>query len=620
MSAQLQRFIVATDDPARSALYASYSSTLKLNLTGDVRNDRTIGFTIEPVISAAPGSGTLFVADFENTDTFQVAVGLPDQAPTAGTFKLTVATSTTGLTALAFDITAANLQTPISTAMVAGGYSACTVTSLGNGTFRIRANSVGAIPAGKIVSDATNLVPLCGVIVSEVSLGSASTYYIYVLSIRQEPLALAAPATLLAGTSVSNAVTQAMSATLDAINTVSFTIDPVGGTFNVSAYALGITRTCGPISGTATAAEFLALLENHPQLVNNVSVTKNGSSFIVQFIAAAGPKRITGSTLANPSVITTNEPHGYITGQTVTHSGTNSTPVTDGAQVVTVTGANTYTVPVNVTVAGTTGTSRDSTAPLLSVADIDLIAPKGVSGTINFNTENLVEYMAAQTAYSVDLQFSITRTRASGEYRNIYGPVTIQVAKDIVDPTSMVPSPLPSYYTSAQSDARYGQLATTNTWALAQTFSSDVTIAGTTTGATMLFTGTGVVGGTLQCASSITSSSPTDGIGYTSGGTVTQSTNKSTTVILNKVSGAITMNGAALNDATNVSFTVTNSAIAATDGVQVLHASAGTAGAYQVSANLIAAGSFKITVRNVSGGNLSEAIVLKFNVIKGSNT
>jgi len=109
-------------------------------------------------------------------------------------------------------------------------------------------------------------------------------------------------------------------------------------------------------------------------------------------------------------------------------------------------------------------------------------------------------------------------------------------------------------------------------------------------------------------------------IGPTDGGTVTQATNKSTGVTLNTESGQITMNNAALADAAEVSFTVTNSKIAATDVVVACHGSAGTAGAYIVSANGIAAGSFKITVSNVSGGALSEAIVINYVALKGASS
>ena len=109
-------------------------------------------------------------------------------------------------------------------------------------------------------------------------------------------------------------------------------------------------------------------------------------------------------------------------------------------------------------------------------------------------------------------------------------------------------------------------------------------------------------------------------VGPATGGTVTQGTSKSTGVTLNTSSGQITMHNASLADAAEVTFTVTNSLIAATDVVVVNHGSAGTAGAYVVQANTIAAGSFKITVGNVSGGALAEAIVLNFVALKGASS
>jgi len=115
------------------------------------------------------------------------------------------------------------------------------------------------------------------------------------------------------------------------------------------------------------------------------------------------------------------------------------------------------------------------------------------------------------------------------------------------------------------------------------------------------------------------SASPSAGIGYSTGagGAVTQATSKSTGVTLNNICGVITMNNAALADGAEVTFTVTNSAVAATDCVIVNIASVGTAGAYNISVSAVASGSFKISVGNVSGGSLSEAIVLNFAVIKG---
>ena len=109
-------------------------------------------------------------------------------------------------------------------------------------------------------------------------------------------------------------------------------------------------------------------------------------------------------------------------------------------------------------------------------------------------------------------------------------------------------------------------------------------------------------------------------VGPTDGGTVTQATNKSTGVTLNTESGQITMNNAQLDAGTEVSFTVTNSKIAATDVVVACHGSGGATGSYLVNANAIASGSFAVTVSNVSAGNLSEAIVINFVALKGASS
>jgi len=107
-------------------------------------------------------------------------------------------------------------------------------------------------------------------------------------------------------------------------------------------------------------------------------------------------------------------------------------------------------------------------------------------------------------------------------------------------------------------------------------------------------------------------------LGYTAAaqGTVTQLTDKSTAVTLNTSAGRITMNNASLATATNATFTLNNSLISANDTV-VLTISGGqtTPGSYNVFANALSAGSVSITLRNISGGTLSEAIVINFALI-----
>lgn len=111
------------------------------------------------------------------------------------------------------------------------------------------------------------------------------------------------------------------------------------------------------------------------------------------------------------------------------------------------------------------------------------------------------------------------------------------------------------------------------------------------------------------------SSSPSLGVGYATGagGAVTQITSRTTGVTLNNVSGKITLVSAA-GSTTPASFTVTNSAVAATDTIIVNQAS-GT-NLYEIFVTAVATGSFQITFFT-TGGTTTEQPVFNFNVIKG---
>ena len=109
----------------------------------------------------------------------------------------------------------------------------------------------------------------------------------------------------------------------------------------------------------------------------------------------------------------------------------------------------------------------------------------------------------------------------------------------------------------------------------------------------------------------------TDKAGYVAGegGTVTQATSKSTGVTLSKKCGQIEMDPEALAANTTVTFTLTNTEIVATDIIVLNHVSGGTAGSYLLNAQA-GSGSASINVRNITGGSLSEAIVIGFAIIK----
>ena len=106
-------------------------------------------------------------------------------------------------------------------------------------------------------------------------------------------------------------------------------------------------------------------------------------------------------------------------------------------------------------------------------------------------------------------------------------------------------------------------------------------------------------------------------IGFNAGsyGTVTQGTNKTATVVVNAKAGTITTHGAALASLATVQFTMTNSAISATDVVIANQGSGGTAGSYQCHVVSVGAGTSVVRLSNTSGGSLSEAVTINFAVI-----
>ena len=108
-------------------------------------------------------------------------------------------------------------------------------------------------------------------------------------------------------------------------------------------------------------------------------------------------------------------------------------------------------------------------------------------------------------------------------------------------------------------------------------------------------------------------------IGYATAaqGAVTQATDKSTGVTLNKSMGRITMNGAALAAGAAASFTLTNSLLSVADTIIVNVSGGGTAAAYTAYVSSMAAGSAVLTLRNLSAGSLSEAVVLNYAIIHG---
>lgn len=81
-----------------------------------------------------------------------------------------------------------------------------------------------------------------------------------------------------------------------------------------------------------------------------VPTNERNTSLLNQWLKQGVNKSLVASiSVANPAVVTTAAAHGFLTGQTVNFAGTSTTPDVSGNNVATVTGATTFTIPVNVT-------------------------------------------------------------------------------------------------------------------------------------------------------------------------------------------------------------------------------------------------------------------------------
>ena len=105
-------------------------------------------------------------------------------------------------------------------------------------------------------------------------------------------------------------------------------------------------------------------------------------------------------------------------------------------------------------------------------------------------------------------------------------------------------------------------------------------------------------------------------LGYANTNTVTQTSNKANTVVLNSPAGNIVMDGASLSNGANVGFTLTNSYITNRDVIITNIAGGATAGAYRLQVEAVNTGSANIRLYNVYGSSLSESVVINFAVFK----
>jgi hypothetical protein len=131
----------------------------------------------------------------------------------------------------------------------------------------------------------------------------------------------------------------------------------------------------------------------------------------------------------------------------------------------------------------------------------------------------------------------------------------------------------------------------------------------------------GAIGGDVTVSGSVLAVSPT-GVGYGvgAGGTVTQTTSKSTAVTLNKACGLVITSNSSLAAGQTTDFHIATTSFSLGDTATVVLESAGGVFLpnYRVGILGVEPGQLIVYITNISGGALGEVMRIYFQVHKGS--
>jgi len=136
---------------------------------------------------------------------------------------------------------------------------------------------------------------------------------------------------------------------------------------------------------------------------------------------------ITGISASDPTVITTFGAHNLTSGRIITISGSDSVPNIDGTYPVTVLTSNTFTIPVSVQVAGTTGSltvNNNDFADIESSYNGMILTLNNDTGTA-FNNYQQIVNNTLQEAIITKVNISNKRVTLNNKLDFLIGPLTI---------------------------------------------------------------------------------------------------------------------------------------------------------------------------------------------------
>lgn len=202
-------WIIDISDPNASTLLRGLSDTFTVVDPRFPRNAH-VPFVIHPVTRGGDGERLFSEVDLSEFVSGQVGVGVVDEAPTGGTFALSVNGNSTGLTALAYDVSAATLEAAIDAIVPV------TVTKTSNSYFTVTV--VATNTAITWTSSAAALSPPSTISISTVTAPAVGVQSVYVIELLQTPWAYTSTLTARA-TSVTAATVSSIDLTPNLITT-----------------------------------------------------------------------------------------------------------------------------------------------------------------------------------------------------------------------------------------------------------------------------------------------------------------------------------------------------------------------------------------------------------------
>lgn len=456
------QLIVNTADPDQNGLLNNFLSPGQGLEQEFVRGDRKLAVYHRPVIPNPLANTILpWADDWLDTDSFEMAIGNPDTPPTGGNFTLGIQRMGSPKAVVSVGATNPGSVNVVAHGMVTGDI-AYFLTSTGSTPDLIQQGFVATVVDADdftVPVDVTG-AGAGGTMVSYATSGLQSLVYNISASLLQTAVSAASIALGYPAVSASLFEPGSYELTWNSPGAVPM-LYASGGQLNPASTVF--VASVIPGDGTTNAVQVLELSQlpvafatpSTPLPVAAItgSVAQHG---------AAGPPSVNK---VYALVMTTGTYGGTFSISLTTILGVTTSFITQGTVAAsdlqqTLNGATgvgstdmivTRTADtLNVQFGGTQGGSN---APTIAVANIDLQAPLGVTGTMDLNTVNLYLAFAQTTSDTLPFTFAIRRTRATGEEAEYFQHAVV-LKRNLINASTIVPVTLPGYYTQAQIDAK----------------------------------------------------------------------------------------------------------------------------------------------------------------------